>query len=80
MQAKYPPPAPSIEFYVETTCGRLFSWSAVDMDSLFLALHERNYRAAVVMTWAEHEELEAEMERAAEFMKREEERELKETA
>lgn len=80
MQAKYPPPAPSIEWYIETACGHLLSWSAVDLESLFIRLHEKNYRAVKVMTWDEHEEYLAEMEVAAEFMKREEERELKESA
>jgi hypothetical protein len=76
MQVKYPPPAPSIEWYVETTCGRLLSWSAVDMESLFLALHERNLKARTVMTWAEHEELQAEIELSKAYI----ERELKESA
>lgn len=76
MPAKYPPPAPSIEWYVETTCGRMFCWSAVDMDSLFLALHDRNLKASTVMTWAEHEELQAEIEMSKAYL----ERELKEPA
>ncbi|MNC00657.1 hypothetical protein D3C75_479890 [compost metagenome] len=80
MQAKYPPPPPSIDWYIETECGHLLSWSAVDLESLFIRLHEKNYRAKEVMTWAEHEELQAEMEMAAAFMKLEEERELKESA
>jgi hypothetical protein len=80
MQAKYPPPPPSIEWYIETTCGRLLSWSAVDLDSLFIRLHEKNFKARKVMTWAEHEALMAELEEAKEYLKREEERELKETA
>jgi hypothetical protein len=55
MQAKYPPPAPSIQYYVETECGHTFQWAAVDMESLFLRIHEKNYRAKTVMTWEEHE-------------------------
>lgn len=76
MQVEYPPPAPSIEWYVETTCGRLFCWSAVDMESLFLALHDRNLKARTVMTWAEHEELQAEIEMSKSYL----EREMKEPA
>jgi hypothetical protein len=76
MQAKYPPPAPSIQYYVETTCGHLYCWSAVDMESLFLALHDRNLKARTVMTWAEHEELQAEIELSKAYI----ERELKESA
>ncbi|KWX79954.1 hypothetical protein SAMN05216191_13451 [Paenibacillus jilunlii] len=55
MQVKYPPPPPSIEWYIETECGHLLSWSAVDLDSLFIRLHEKGFRAKEVMTWEEHE-------------------------
>lgn len=80
MQAKYAPPPPSIEWYIETACGHLFRWTAVDMESLFIRLHEKHYRATKVMTWSEHEELQAEMKMGEEFLAREAERELKETA
>jgi hypothetical protein len=46
------------------------------MESLFLALHDRNLKARTVMTWAEHEELQAEIELSKAYI----ERELKETA
>lgn len=76
MQAKYPPPAPSIEFYVITTCGRIFCWSAVDYESLILRLHEKGFRAKEIRTMAEQEELEASVAMGKAYI----ERELKESA
>lgn len=76
MQAKYPPPAPSIQFYFTTECGRIFQWAAVDMESLIIRIHEKGYRAKEIRTMAEQEELEAFIAMSKAYI----ERELKETA
>ncbi|KWX71578.1 hypothetical protein AMQ84_27000 [Paenibacillus riograndensis] len=76
MQAKNQYPQP-IEYYVVTTCCRNFVWSALDYDSLLLSLHFRGYTPTFIMPY---EEYLAEMELADEYLKREEERELKEPA
>jgi poly-beta-hydroxyalkanoate depolymerase len=65
------------EFIVDTECGRHFCWSAPDYEYLVRKIHDRGYKATFIKPY---EEYLAEMELAAEFMKREEERELKESA
>lgn len=68
------------EYIVYTTDGRMMQWPAFGYDSLLRKLHFYGHTATRIITLEEFEEMQAEMERAAEFMKREEERELKETA
>lgn len=76
MQAKYPPPAPSVQFYFTTECGRIFQWAAVDYESLIIRIHEKGYRAKEIRTLDEQQELEELMEMSKAFL----ERELKESA
>lgn len=64
MQVKCPN---SIEYRVEAEGGRIYSWSAVDMDSLFRELTQKNIRAKNVKPLSEYE---------AEIMAREEQERL----
>ncbi len=57
----------STEYRVETLDGRILSWSAVDMDSLFRELHDKKITAKKVLTFDEFlmDELFEEMKRSA---------------
>jgi len=57
----------STEYRVETLDGRILSWSAVDMDSLFRELHEKKIKAKNVRPFDEHEDV---MDELFEEMKR----------
>lgn len=46
--------APTIDFMVDTKCGRHFRWSATDMHSLFRELQEKGYVAEKVLTMEEY--------------------------
>ncbi|MEK4488308.1 hypothetical protein NYE44_01475 [Paenibacillus sp. FSL L8-0493] len=76
MQAKYHPPAPSIQFYFTTECGRNFQWAAVSMDSLLREVTEKGLRIKEVRTMDEQKALEASIELGKAYI----ERELKESA
>ena len=47
--------APTIEYLVDTTCGRHMAWAATDMNDLFRQLQERGYVATRVQTMDEHD-------------------------
>lgn len=55
------------EFYVVTDCGRTFSWSEHDYDSLIRDLHFRGYKPVYIKPMTEYE---------AEVMAREEQERL----
>lgn len=69
-----------IQYIVYTTDGRMMQWPAFGYDSLLRKLHFYGHTAKRIITLEEYEEMQAEMEMAEAFLKREEERELKESA
>ena len=46
----------TIEYRVETACGRTFCWSALDEDQLNRDLTEKGYQAVNVQTMTEYEQ------------------------
>lgn len=59
-------PAESIEWRVETECGRLFVWSAPNYDYLLRDLHERGYKPTFIKPY---DEFLAEIEMAKAWVK-----------
>lgn len=59
----YPPPPTPIEWRVETECGRIFNWSAVDLENLILRMTEKGYRLTFVMELSEYERMIADEQR-----------------
>lgn len=59
---RYPP---EIDFYFETKCGRIFGWSAPDMESLFLQAHERGFEVTFIQTMEERNAPERELKESA---------------
>jgi hypothetical protein len=43
------------EYVVSTTCGRLFAWSAVDLEDLHRSLSHRGYFAKRVQLMTEYQ-------------------------
>lgn len=69
MQANHPQ---TIEYMVITSDNRMMQWPAFDYDSLLRSLHYYGHTAKEIMTLEEYEEMQAEMEMAKEFLRKEE--------
>lgn len=72
-----------VEYIVDTKCGRHFSWSAVDYDSLLRDLHYRGYTPTFIKPLTEYESEILAKEAQEDLMHQfrlELERELKESA